>query len=58
MTRTEVVGRLVLDEGVAVGRIVVEDDRIAAVEEDSAVPAADGGAPLITPGFVDVHVHG
>lgn len=58
MTRTEVVGRLVLDERVATGRIVVEDDRIAAVEEDGAVPTADDGGPLITPGFVDVHVHG
>jgi N-acetylglucosamine-6-phosphate deacetylase len=57
VTRTEVVGRLVLDERVATGRIVVEDDRIAAVEEDGAVPAADGGT-FLAPGFVDVHVHG
>ena len=58
MTRTEVVGRLVLDERVTTGRIVVEDDRIAAVEEDGAVPARDDGGPFLAPGFVDVHVHG
>ena len=63
MTRTEVVGRLVLEERVATGRIVVEDDRIAAVDvgaavDAGAVPARTGGEPLIAPGFVDVHVHG
>jgi N-acetylglucosamine-6-phosphate deacetylase len=47
-------GRLVLDDRVEPGRIVVEDGRIAAVEPDPA--AADG--PLIAPGFVDIHVHG
>lgn len=63
--RTEVVGRLVLDERVANGRIVIEDDRIAAVEAveaveaEDTVPAADaGGGPYVAPGFVDVHVHG
>ncbi len=54
-TRIEVVGRLVLDERVAAGRIVVEDERIAAVD---AGPADPGDGPFIAPGFVDVHVHG
>jgi N-acetylglucosamine-6-phosphate deacetylase len=54
VAKTEVAGRLVLDERVAVGRIVVEDDRIAAVDLDSG----GAGGPLIAPGFVDVHVHG
>jgi N-acetylglucosamine-6-phosphate deacetylase len=72
MAPTEVVGRLVLDDRVAAGRIVVEDDRIAAVdlESDEAgsadagsadagrVDPTSGGGPLIAPGFVDVHVHG
>jgi N-acetylglucosamine-6-phosphate deacetylase len=63
MARTEVVGRLVLEERVAVGRIVVEDDRIAAVdvEGDGGPPTqetAERPGPLIAPGFVDVHVHG
>jgi N-acetylglucosamine-6-phosphate deacetylase len=71
MARTELRGRLVLDEGVAVGRIVVEDDVIAAVDLDTE-PAQDGLAgadelpatgeqhalPWLAPGFVDVHVHG
>jgi N-acetylglucosamine-6-phosphate deacetylase len=47
-------GRLVLDERIAPGVISVEDGRIAAVESDEA--AIDG--PLLSPGFVDVHVHG
>jgi N-acetylglucosamine-6-phosphate deacetylase len=51
---TELVGRVVLRDGVMPGRIVVEDDRIAAVEPD---PRAEAG-PLLCPGFVDVHVHG
>ena len=58
MTREEIRGRLVLEDEVVVGRLIVEDDAIAAVDIDR--PAADGDAdsPLVTPGFVDVHVHG
>ena len=48
-------GRLVLDDRVATGRLTIDDGRIAAIELDDA-PARDG--PFITPGFVDVHVHG
>ena len=47
-------GRLVLADRVTPGRIVVEDDRIVAVEPDAA---ADDG-PYIAPGFIDVHCHG
>lgn len=47
-------GRLVLDDRVEPGRVVVEDGRIAAVEPDSSA----AGGPWIMPGFVDVHVHG
>ncbi len=50
----EVTGRLVLDDRVAGGRIVVEDGRIAEIDLDD-VP---GDGPFIAPGFVDVHVHG
>ncbi len=48
-----VAGRLVLDEHVHGGRVVVRDGWIAEVDLDRAV---DG--PYVTPGFVDVHVHG
>jgi N-acetylglucosamine-6-phosphate deacetylase len=48
-------GRLLLDDRVAAGRITIEDGRIAAVELDDGV-ATD--APYISPGYVDVHVHG
>jgi N-acetylglucosamine-6-phosphate deacetylase len=49
-----VAGRLVLDDRVEEGQIVIEDGRIAAVER-RAVP---DDAPYVAPGFVDVHVHG
>jgi N-acetylglucosamine-6-phosphate deacetylase len=52
-------GRLVLDDRVAAGRLVIEDGRIAGVELDDADGAAeDPGLPLVAPGFVDIHVHG
>ena len=47
-------GRLVLEDRIQPGRVVLEDGRIAAVEVD---PSAASG-PWIMPGFVDVHVHG
>lgn len=47
-------GRLVLDERVAAGRLHLEEGRIIRVELEEAY--SDG--PFITPGFVDVHVHG
>ncbi len=46
-------GRLVLDEAVEPGRIVIEDGVIASVVLDPDVVG-----PYIVPGFVDVHVHG
>jgi N-acetylglucosamine-6-phosphate deacetylase len=49
-----VAGRLVLDEHVHPGRIVVRDGWITEVELDQA----EAGGPFVTPGFVDVHVHG
>jgi len=49
-----VVGRLVLADGVAAGRIVIEDGWIASVEPDASAAAG----PLVAPGFIDVHVHG
>jgi N-acetylglucosamine-6-phosphate deacetylase len=54
VTATTIRGRLVLDDRIAPGVVSVEDGRIAAIEMDDA--AIDG--PLISPGFVDVHVHG
>jgi N-acetylglucosamine-6-phosphate deacetylase len=54
MTREVVLGRLVLDDRVEPGRLVVEGGRIAGLEPDDA--ERDG--PFVTPGFVDLHVHG
>ncbi len=62
MSRTEIVeGRLVLDDRVAAGRILIEDEYIVAVEHgEPAEPRGSSGSsvPYIAPGLVDVHVHG
>jgi N-acetylglucosamine-6-phosphate deacetylase len=55
VTRTELTGRLVLDDRVVGGRIIIEDDRVAEVAVDGGVGE---GAAYLAPGFVDVHVHG
>ena len=54
---TTISGRLVLDDSVEDGTITVEDGLIVSVETG---PAGTGAAAstYITPGFVDVHVHG
>ena len=49
-----VAGRLVLEDRVAPGRIVISGDLITAVEPDAS--AADGN--YVCPGFIDLHVHG
>ena len=47
-------GRLVLDDAIVPGRLHLGDGRIIAIEPDDA----EAGGPFVTPGFVDVHVHG
>lgn len=47
-------GRLVLDDRIVPGRLLLAEGRITEVRADDA--AADG--PFIAPGFVDIHVHG
>ena len=47
-------GRLVLDDAVVPGRLHVRDGLIVGVEPDDA----EAAGPYVTPGFVDVHVHG
>ena len=56
--RSEVVGRLVLEDRVEVGRITIEDGTIVDVDLDIDVAVAPAGGHLIAPGFVDVHCHG
>lgn len=53
-TSLAVAGRLVLEDRVEAGRIVVEAGRIVSVEPADVAE----GAPYVAPGFVDVHVHG
>ena len=56
MTTQTLVGRLILDDRVAPGRLSIDDGLIVSVDVDAAGVADD--APYIAPGFVDVHVHG
>ena len=49
-----VAGRLVLEDHVAPGRLLVRDGVIAEVD----VAREEAGGPYVAPGFVDVHVHG
>jgi len=56
--RADVTGRLVLDDRVVAGWVVVEDDLIVAVEPSGEAEASGAAGPFITPGFVDVHTHG
>jgi N-acetylglucosamine-6-phosphate deacetylase len=51
------------DRVVEHGSVVVEDDRISAIERRAIDPPSgamclDGAGALILPGFIDVHVHG
>jgi N-acetylglucosamine-6-phosphate deacetylase len=50
----ELFGRLVMEDQVVGGRLVVEDGRIRAVDIDDRLTSG----PLLAPGFVDVHAHG
>lgn len=52
--RMELVGRLVLADRIAGGRLVLRDGVIDALDLDEEVSSG----PLLAPGFVDVHVHG
>jgi N-acetylglucosamine-6-phosphate deacetylase len=58
-TRT-IDGFIVTPRGVLHGRVTIAGDRIAAVE-GLPVPGdawRDGSAPVVLPGFIDLHVHG
>ena len=52
--RMELVGRLVLADRIAGGRLVLRDGVIDSLDLDEEVTTG----PLLAPGFVDVHVHG
>ena len=48
-------GRLVLDDAVVPGVVTIEDGVIAGVDTNARLAE---NAPLVVPGFVDIHVHG
>jgi N-acetylglucosamine-6-phosphate deacetylase len=53
-------GFIVTPEALLRGRVVVDGERIAAVVGTPVADDAwrDGGAPILLPGFIDLHVHG
>ncbi len=52
-------GRFVLPDGIRTDvAIVCRDGRIADITQDPDVPTVDVGGRLVTPGLVDIHVHG
>ncbi len=53
-------GFIVTPQGLLHGRVVIDGSRIAAVEGAQAPDDAwrDGSAPILLPGFIDLHVHG
>ncbi|HVM29846.1 MAG TPA: N-acetylglucosamine-6-phosphate deacetylase [Candidatus Limnocylindrales bacterium] len=55
----EVIGRLVLEDRVEPGRLIIADGHIVRVDLDPVDPTIPRRRPaLVCPGFVDVHVHG
>jgi N-acetylglucosamine-6-phosphate deacetylase len=56
MTQT-VHGRLVLEDDVAAGALIIENGLITDIDLDARLHR-DNDEPFIAPGFVDVHVHG
>ncbi len=57
MAPTEVRGRLVLPDRVAVGRVSVAAGSIVAIDVSDGVEGASD-LPFVAPGFIDLHVHG
>jgi N-acetylglucosamine-6-phosphate deacetylase len=53
-------GFIVTPQGLLYGRAVIDGARVAAIEGAPAPDDAwrDGSAPILLPGFIDLHVHG
>ena len=60
MTTRRIEGYLVTPQGLRRGRVEIDGERIAAVEGEHVGDDAwrDADAPIIVPGFIDLHVHG
>jgi N-acetylglucosamine-6-phosphate deacetylase len=56
--RTELVGRLVIDDRIVAGRLAIADGMIVGVDVDGDEASGTQDATTYAPGFVDVHVHG
>ena len=53
-------GFIVMPQALLRGRVVIDGERITGVEGAPVADAAwrGGGAPILLPGFIDLHVHG
>jgi N-acetylglucosamine-6-phosphate deacetylase len=56
--QADIRGRLVLDDSVVPGRLAIQDGLIASIDLDDHAGSETTGLPYVSPGFVDVHVHG
>ena len=55
-------GKIILEDGIAEGKAVLFTDKIEAVVDECDIPAdaevIDACGGYITPGFIDLHIHG
>jgi len=63
MRRAVINARLVLEDGVRAGGLLIEDGRIAALLSEAQAPPddaerIDAGGRYVAPGLIDIHVHG
>ena len=60
MSATAIEGYVITPAGLLRGRVVVDGERIVAVEGKTVADDSwrAGDAPVIVPGFIDLHVHG
>lgn len=55
-------GKIVTENGILTGKALLFENKIVSITEEGTIPAnaavTDAGGGYVTPGFVDIHVHG
>ena len=55
-------GKIVLEDGILEGKALLYTDKIEGIVNECEIPAdaevIDAGGGYITPGFIDLHIHG
>ena len=55
-------GKLILEDGILSGKAVLFTDKIEGIVDEADIPASaeiiDANGGYITPGFIDLHIHG